>query len=509
MNTEFPGTRTRARIAIGTLTLLVFLLCVDQLTAANWSVAPLNDLGLDTSSAGFPVSELSGVTYLGTAPIAGNHRFAAVQDSSPDVVLFDVSFTPTGTLASAEVAGRVRLDALFDFEGIVEAGASFFVSEENGPGVREYDFATGNELQSLSIPSVFTDHARANKGFESLARNAAGTKMWTANEEALTVDGPIATPMQSTLVRVQEFDVAGSDLTPAMQFAYEVDAVHEAGLGASSGLSELVALPDGTLLALERSFAAFATPTFLASIYEVDFTGADDVSQSPFDDGLDGETFMTVGKELLWSGEVGAAGGENLEGLALGPRLPNGNWVMLGIVDDGDLFSSNTIVSFEIEPMVPIAPLPDTGDFNQDGDADGHDFLVWQRGFGLAVLAALGHGDGNHDGQVDQQDFAIWQADYGLEIVVPDFDADNDVDGADFIIWQRNFGTGTTFAEGDADGSMTVDGINFGIWQAAFGQSVTVGAAVEAVPEPTTVGLLLLGAVGRLGRRRRAGSSCC
>ena len=133
----------------------------------------------------------------------------------------------------------------------------------------------------------------------------------------------------------------------------------------------------------------------MANIYEIDCNGATDVSQSPFDAGRDGETFTQVGKQLLSSVTVGAAGGENLEGLALGPRLPNGNWVMLGVVNNGDPLSSNTIVSLEIAPVVPIAMAPDTSDYDEDADVDGHDFLRWQRGLGVTTLAGLNDGDGN------------------------------------------------------------------------------------------------------------------
>jgi len=305
--------------------------------------------------------------------------------------------------------------------------------------VREYDFATGNELQSVTIPSVFTDNKRNNLGFESLARNASGTKMWTANEAALTVDGPTATTAQGTTVRLLELDVSGSSITAGSQFAYEVEPVHATGLSSISGLSELVSLPDGTLLALERSFAALADPdpTFLSSLYEIDFTGATDVSQPPLDDGFDGETFTPVGKELLWSGQAGGGSGQNLEGLTLGPQLPNGDWVLLGVVDDVDPFSSNTIVSLLL-----------TSTTSTGGDAD--------------------------------------------------FDQDGDVDGADFLIWQRNFGTGTTLAQGDADNSGGVDDADLAIWETQFAAGAGQQPNLHTVPEPSSLMLTLLAAISAL-----------
>ncbi len=384
--------------------------------AANWSVSYLNDLPLTTAGTGVTVTEMSGVAYLGASPVPGKHRFMAVEETAGELAIFDVAFSTTGTLLSAEAVSAVTINTTLDYEGIVTNGGSVFLSEENGPGVHEIDLATGNTLQSITIPDVFTTEGnlRGNRGFESLTRSADGTSFWTANEEALTVDGPASTTTAATTVRLLQLDINGNAISAGSQYAYEVEPVHSTGISPFRGLSELLALPDGTLIALERSFAALASPTLFNAIYEIDFAGATDVSVGTLADGLDGETFTPVGKELLWSGPAGGVNGQNFEGLALlGPRLSNGNWIMLGTVDNGDPFSSNTIVSLELSPTTPI-PLDDpTADFDEDGDVDGADFLAWQRGFGVTSLAALEHGDGNHDGSVSAADLALWQGAFG------------------------------------------------------------------------------------------------
>ena len=43
-----------------------------------------------------------------------------------------------------------------------------------------------------------------------------------------------------------------------------------------------------------------------------------------------------------------------LEGLCLGPKLPNGNHVLLGVVDSGDGYSKNTVVAFELIASTPL-----------------------------------------------------------------------------------------------------------------------------------------------------------
>ncbi len=81
-----------------------------------------------------------------------------------------------------------------------------------------------------------------------------------------------------------------------------------------------------------------------------------------------------------------------------------------------------------------------------------------------------------------------------------DFDGDGDVDAFDLGIWQTGFGTaeGATRADGDADGDGDVDAFDLGIWQTQFGTGVS-----EAIPEPTSLGLLAAGGVGLLRRKRR------
>lgn len=53
------------------------------------------------------------------------------------------------------------------------------------------------------------------------------------------------------------------------------------------------------------------------------------------------------------------------------------------------------------------------GDFDGDGDVDGRDFLVWQRGYGSGPGATISAGDADADGFVGPTDLTIWQDNYG------------------------------------------------------------------------------------------------
>jgi hypothetical protein len=105
------------------------------------------------------------------------------------------------------------------------------------------------------------------------------------------------------------------------------------------------------------------------------------------------------------------------------------------------------------------------------------------------------------------------------QVLSADFDADGDADGADFLIWQRGQGlaTGATKAQGDANGDGAVNAadltllksqIAFGAFSGpgklTFGYVKYVTGAVAAVPEPSAVILVGMG-VALLCLTRRSG----
>jgi subtilisin family serine protease/6-phosphogluconolactonase (cycloisomerase 2 family) len=62
--------------------------------------------------------------------------------------------------------------------------------------------------------------------------------------------------------------------------------------------------------------------------------------------------------------------------------------------------------NFAVRGALPNLP----GDYDADGDADGSDFLVWQRQFGLGGAQPA---DGNGNGTVDNADLQLWAASFG------------------------------------------------------------------------------------------------
>ena len=95
-----------------------------------------------------------------------------------------------------------------------------------------------------------------------------------------------------------------------------------------------------------------------------------------------------------WVG-VGAAGHENVVSWGSQYAAP-------AIVDFQD-------VEFEIGPFTAAT----TADFDGDRDADGTDFLRWQRTLGAATT---GSADGNHDGVVNGADLSVWKSGFGKPV---------------------------------------------------------------------------------------------
>jgi hypothetical protein len=182
-------------------------------------------------------------------------------------------------------------------------------------------------------------HMRPNRGFESLTRAPDGSAFWTANEDALLVDGAAACDSTGAVVRLLKLD---PDLHPVAQFVYPLDAYPAKIRSPSnllgkelSGLSELAALPGGELLALERSFAGDVGgyASLRSRLYLVDLEGATDVSAPEYRDELAGKRYTPVKKRLLWQEGWGLTN-SNFEGMTLGPELPDGSHLLVLVADN-------------------------------------------------------------------------------------------------------------------------------------------------------------------------------
>ena len=303
---------------------------------------------------------LSGIVFV------GGNQYLVVSDLHAQIHRLSIHVDPTtGRILSAEFGEPLALtdslgdelvedDRGADREGIALDPATnsvWIANEQTGadttmPSIAHHSLETGAMVEMVvaspqSELSVFSN-TRPNHSLESLTRSPDRGEIWTANEQALTVDGGPATRSEGAVVRLQKLD---GDCRPVAQYAYvtaRLSATTTSGVveWGISGVVELLALPGDVLLVLERAVVGglVGRPTVRVRIYEADVTGATDISKHPWADGLINSTepYIPVRKRLLveLTGKTGTESNFNFEGLALGPRLESGEHSLILIADN-------------------------------------------------------------------------------------------------------------------------------------------------------------------------------
>ena len=214
-------------------------------------------------------------------------------------------------------------------------------------------------LERLDKPllAITTDKAfaRPNLGIEALALGEDGKALWTCTEEARTRDGPRSSPTNGTLVRLLKYarPAARGDFTLAETHLYMTDPWSQAcdyGGQGRRGVSGLCVLPDGSLLVLERElsfggskpWAAASTARLSFAVYHVEAASGGTRSRA-----------SVVKKRKLVSGGGPVFTFGNYEGICLGPRLPDGQSVLL-VSDAGDGVSQPLILPMVLSSFNPL-----------------------------------------------------------------------------------------------------------------------------------------------------------
>lgn len=199
--------------------------------------------------------------------------------------------------------------------------------------------------QRVSIPAELvpeagaasTRGARTNRGFEGLVVSPSGRWLYAILEEALRQDGPDANFEQGADVRLLRWDLHAA--APPEQFIYRTEPLGPrppagvAGQG-NNGVSDLVALDEGRLLALERAYMvpAGGTGTNTIRVFEVVVPAAAParVATPP----RVSKRLVLDLNDVIGRLEPGLQVLDNFEGMALGPRLPSGARSLLLASDD-------------------------------------------------------------------------------------------------------------------------------------------------------------------------------
>ncbi|HEY9626778.1 MAG TPA: esterase-like activity of phytase family protein [Coleofasciculaceae cyanobacterium] len=243
-----------------------------------------------------------------------------------------------GTIDAEGIALSPRQTLLISSEGVSRDGIPPFIDE--------FDLETGRWQSRLPIPQRFLPGAdrpsgvQDNLGFESLTLNASGSaggrlepfRVFAATESALQQDLPDAPETSGAKplpVRFLHYLVGDRQTTLLAEHLYLVEPAPE---GATNGLSELLTLDQGGhFLSLERSYGELAGTNAhlfqLATGVATDITGVDTLK------GDVSGIAPIYKRSLLNLGDLGIPL-DNLEGMAVGPRLADGSRSLLLISDD-------------------------------------------------------------------------------------------------------------------------------------------------------------------------------
>jgi hypothetical protein len=270
----------------------------------------------------FPIEYDKATDFSGLTWLEGEHYYTVSNRTNGMFPLNITLDSATGRITDAKFGRKVEIQTDYsDFEGIawVPETKRLYLSSESANGIVGFD-REGDARFSVKVPEIYQE-ARRNRSLESLTFGADA--FWTANENALACDGPESSASHGGVVRLQKFD---AQFRPVAQYPYRTEtSLVRVGGGGGTGLTDLCALPNGELLALERVVAV----GLVAKVFLVDVTGADDTSKLSK---IDPEDIKTVRKTLLFERHTLTA---NFEGIALGPELADGWRSLILIADSG------------------------------------------------------------------------------------------------------------------------------------------------------------------------------
>jgi hypothetical protein len=173
-------------------------------------------------------------------------------------------------------AGRLLTGADFDIESFRrDRYGNYWFGDEFGPYLVKTD-AQGTVLRSeISLPGVYAPQHKdvvagkavanlpGSGGFEGMAINKSGTKLYTLLERSVAGDA-------DKTLRIDEFDVASESYT-GRRFLYKLEA-------SGTNIGDMVAIDDHRFVVLERNgnTATAANPTPFKKVFLIDLEAVAD-----------------------------------------------------------------------------------------------------------------------------------------------------------------------------------------------------------------------------------------
>ena len=287
--------------------------------------------------------------FSGIAPL-GNERYAVVSDKDTAAGFYVwhieqdsltgevVRITDEGFRPHVASAGAPQPD----YEGVAfePARERVWIADEATQQIRAFARSGQPTGDSLRIPAAVSAAAiRPNRGFEALTFSPTESQLWTAPEEPPRADPPSVAvageeePATGGVIELLGFSPSGS-LQRRVPYAIEPSAPSGIVRVHLNGVPALCALPDGSLLVLEREL--LVPRRYLGSWCAVRLfrVAARDMAAAST-----GETSTRspVRKQLLtrWITRLRCFRFDlaNYEGLCLGRRLHDGRQTLLCVSD--------------------------------------------------------------------------------------------------------------------------------------------------------------------------------
>lgn len=298
--------------------------------------------------------------YSGITPLADG-RYAVVSDKEPADGFFIFHIAQDATtgevtqvvLDSFQGTGAAAVDAqghsLRDAEGVAYCPQrnTVFISGEGDQQILEYTLDGKATGQRLAVPATFsTGKIYPNYGFEALGYSPETRLFWTTTESMLRADGVPSGPLNpgaNNLLRIQAF---GTDLQPVAQYAYRMDRPRTEKFGSTFvfGVPAITALPDGSLLVLEREADIkknYSGSAVYCKIFRVRPQSSWQIDSQTDLQALDPNRFMVKEPIATFSTRISPVqlNFANYEGMCLGIRLADGRQTVLLINDSQDGYS--------------------------------------------------------------------------------------------------------------------------------------------------------------------------
>jgi len=283
-----------------------------------------------------------------------------IKFSDGGVAMNGLAPNPAGTLGRS-----------LDPEGFVvnPVSGNLLVSDEYGPSLLEFG-RNGQLLRRFTIPDnlvpkagTATDYNAApptltsgrepNRGFEGLAISPDGRYSYAVLQNGAVQDG-WTSANRGLYTRIVKFD--NQTGLAVAQYAYKLESS-----GQGRGISALVALGNDRFMILERNNRGVGVGATLASpdknVFMIDLAGASDVSglSLPATGDLpSGVLAVSKGAKVidLDANTLAALGNrspEKWEGLAVGPKLANGQYLVLaGTDNDYSVTQNGTGAQFDV-----------------------------------------------------------------------------------------------------------------------------------------------------------------